>query len=100
MPPVKLDSSLKADVINGRMEMAKMAEEEALADSRVWGQCLFAELHMFESALNPGSSQLDPPPLDFNQTDRDEMICSCVNENKCEETSNRNTHAFFPICMI
>lgn len=46
MPLVKLDSILTADVINGRIEMVGMAEEEALADGRVWGQCLFTELHM------------------------------------------------------
>lgn len=40
MPPVKLDSFLTADVINGRME-TQMAEDEALADGRVWGS-LFA----------------------------------------------------------
>ena len=35
------------DVINGRIETVEMAEGEALADGRVWGQCLCAELHMF-----------------------------------------------------
>lgn len=41
MPLVKLDSFLTADVINDRIDAVEMAEEEALAEGRVWGQCLF-----------------------------------------------------------
>ena len=36
MPPVKLDSFLTADVINGRTQTVETADEDALAD--VWGQ--------------------------------------------------------------
>lgn len=38
--------SFDGGVINGRIKTVGMAEEEALTDGRVWGQCLFTELHM------------------------------------------------------
>lgn len=38
MPLVKLDSFLTEDVINGRIETVEMAEDEALANDRVWGR--------------------------------------------------------------
>lgn len=51
MPPVKLDSFLRADVINGSVGILEMTMERALADGRLWGQCLLADLNTFESTV-------------------------------------------------
>lgn len=72
MPLVRLDSFLTTDVINGRIETVEMAEEEALANGRVWGQCLSAELHMSDHrkcSIISSSNEL-------SQMGTDKMICS------------------------
>lgn len=40
MPLLKLDSFLTLDVINAMTETVEMAEQEALADDRIWGSVL------------------------------------------------------------
>lgn len=63
MPLVKLDSFLTADVINGRIEIVEMAEEEALADGGVWGQCMFVELQASDHrkcSISSSTNKLSP----------------------------------------
>lgn len=60
-------------MINGRKEAVEMAEEEALAEGRVWGQCMFSELHMSESILITGSRQLSL--FNLKQRDAEKKIC-------------------------
>lgn len=59
-------------MINGRKEAVEMAKEEALAEGRVWGQRMFSELHMSESILITGSSQLSL--FNLKQKDADKTI--------------------------